>query len=132
MIMRLLLLFTLVPLLELVVLIEVGQYIGTANTILLILATGVVGVVLARWQGLFVFREFKRDLEEGRVPGLTIVNGILVLVGSAFLLTPGLITDSVGFLLLLPPTRALVVKIVRKQIEKRINTGDIGFWINRR
>lgn len=102
---KLLLLFTLVPIVELVLLLEVGRRIGTAATLSLILITGVLGAVIARRQGVAALRHIRAELAGGQIPGPTIVDGVLILVAGAFLITPGILTDIVGFLCLVPATR---------------------------
>ena len=111
---KLLLLFTLVPAVELVLLLEVGRQIGTAATLLLILVTGVVGAVLARRQGVAALGHIRAELAAGRIPGPTIVDGIMILVAGALLITPGILTDIAGFLCLVPATRrAIRVRLSR-------------------
>jgi UPF0716 protein FxsA len=133
---RLALLFVLVPLLELVVLIQVGQWIGLLPTLLLVVLTGVTGAWLARAEGLRVFFRFQKELEGGRLPGQPLLDGLAVLVGGAFLLTPGILTDVAGFSLLLPPSRRWIQRRVRARLERSIAEGSIrvvgvgpaGFW----
>ena len=104
---RLAFLFVVIPVLELVLLIELGRYIGPLPTIGIVVLTGVTGAWLARTEGLRVFFRFQEELVSGRLPGQAMLDGICVLVGGAFLLTPGVITDVLGFSLLLPFTRQL-------------------------
>jgi UPF0716 protein FxsA len=121
---RLLLLFTVVPLVELALLIQLGRLIGLAPTIALVLLTGAVGAALARWQGLQTLRRVQTEMAEGRVPTGALVDGLLILVAGAVLLTPGLITDIVGFLLLIPPTRAAVRRAVVEAFRRRMQPGQ--------
>jgi UPF0716 protein FxsA len=123
---RLLLLFTLVPLIELFLLVELGSVIGVGATVLIVVCTGVLGAWLARWQGLGVLRRLTRDLEEGRLPADTLIDGFLILIAGAVLLTPGLITDALGFLLLVPRGRAAVRKAVAARLLKRTRVADPG------
>lgn len=116
---RLALLFTVVPLAELYLLIEVGRFIGVAATVLIVVLTGVLGAWLARRQGLAVFRQVQTSLAAGQLPTDAIVDGVLILVAGGVLLTPGLITDSLGFLLLIPAGRRQVRKLVRRMLAKR-------------
>jgi UPF0716 protein FxsA len=102
---RLVLLFVTVPLLELVLLVWIGERIGLAATVALVMVTGVLGASLARWQGLATLARFQRATAQGRLPHREIAEGLLILVAAAVLLTPGLLTDLTGFLLLLPPVR---------------------------
>ncbi len=128
MLIQLLLLFTLVPLLELLLLIEAGKLIGTWPTIFLVAATGFLGVILARSQGLQVLARMQRELTAGRLPTEEILDGACILVGGALLLTPGLITDALGFSLLLPCTRKLYKKIVLRFLRTKLEGGDVYFF----
>ena len=119
---RLLLLFTVVPALELFLLIQLGRYVGFWPTAALVLGTGVVGAWLARREGLKVFRAVSTEMAEGRMPTDHLLDGLLILVAGAVLLTPGLLTDAAGFVLLAPPGRRLIRTAVSKAIAKRITT----------
>lgn len=120
MFLRLLLLFTLVPLVELYLLIEIGGAIGVAPTIAIVIVTGVIGAALARWQGLSVLRRLQDDLAAGRSPTDALIDGLLIFVAGAVLLTPGLITDALGFLLLVPAGRAAVRKLVSAAVARNL------------
>lgn len=109
----LVLLFTLVPAIELVVLIEVGGRIGAANTILIIILTGVSGAALARRQGFTVMAAIQEKLNHGQMPTDEMISGALIFMGGILLLTPGFITDIVGFLLLIPLTRTFIKAYLR-------------------
>lgn len=122
---RLALLFVVIPLLELVLLIQLGQVVGLWPTLGLVVFTGVAGAALARAEGLRVFFDFQKELAQGRLPGQALMDGISVLVGGAFLLTPGILTDLAGFGLLLPFTRRWLQRRVRKGLERRIREGSI-------
>ena len=122
---RLALLFVIVPLVELVLLIELGQLVGLLPTLALVIFTGVTGAWLARAEGMRVFFQFQQELAAGRLPGQAMLDGISVLVGGAFLLTPGVLTDVVGFSLLLPVTRRWLQRRVRKRLERSIADGSI-------
>jgi len=121
---RLILLFITIPLIELYLLLQMGRYVGAGPTIGLVILTGVAGAYLARSQGLAVLRRISKTLSEGEVPGNHIVDGLLILVGGALLLTPGLLTDLVGFLLIIPASRIVVrewLKVkLRGYVEGRI------------
>jgi len=105
-----------VPLVELAVLIQVGQWLGAGWAILLVVATGVIGGVLLRHEGRRAWMRFQRALAEGRWPGDEVAQGALIILGGALLLTPGFITDVVGFLLLAPPSRAVVAAVLRSRL----------------
>ena len=120
-------LFVLVPLAELYVIFKVvGPAIGAPLTILLLAADSLAGAWLLKSQGRAVWRRFNETLSAGRVPTREIVDGVLVIFGGAFLITPGFLTDVVGVMLLLPPTRALIRRLVRRRIERRAVRGATG------
>ena len=123
---RLALLFVVVPIVELVLLIQLGQVVGLWPTLALVVFTGVTGAALARAEGLRVFFSFQSELAKGRLPGQALLDGISVLVGGAFLLTPGILTDVAGFSLLLPVTRRWLQRRVRAGLERRIKEGTIN------
>ena len=122
---RLALLFIVVPILELVLLIELGQLVGLLPTVGLVVFTGVTGAWLARAEGVRVFFQFQQELASGQLPGQALLDGISVLVGGALLLTPGVLTDVVGFSLLFPPTRRWIQGRARARLERQIRDGSI-------
>jgi UPF0716 protein FxsA len=103
----LILLFIVVPIAELYVILKVGDLIGILPTVALLVADSLLGSWLMRSQGRAVWRRFQETMQAGRVPHREVVDGVLVIFGGAFLITPGFLTDIIGVLLLLPPTRAL-------------------------
>lgn len=117
---RLLALFVIVPAVELALLIEVGSRIGTGATLGLIVATGVVGAALARRQGVGVFRRLQEETQAGRLPAEPLVDGAFILVAGALLMTPGILTDAIGFLCLVPGVRGLVKRRVRESLERAV------------
>lgn len=125
---KLLLLFTLIPIIEIWILIELGGIIGSWTTILLIASTGFIGVFLARSQGFAVLHKMQRDLGEGIVPAEQLFDGACILVGGALLLTPGLLTDLFGFSLLLPFSRILYKKAAYKYFSRRREEGTLHIW----
>src|SRR4051794_32692397 len=116
----LILLFILLPILEIYVIIQVGQAIGPWWTIALLIADSILGAMLMRGQGRAVWRRFNAAIGEGRPPAREIVDGALVILGGALLLTPGFVTDIFGLALLLPPSRAVVRRILARRITARI------------
>jgi len=122
---RLLLLFLLTPALELGLLIKVDQLIGFGPTIGLIIATGIAGSYLARREGLNTWRRLNERLTAGDLPGNELVDGVIILVAGALLVTPGVLTDVVGFLGLLPPTRALIRKILMRRFQSKMQEGSM-------
>ncbi len=115
---RLLILFTVVPLIELALLIKLGNIIGLWPTIFIVIATGVLGAALARSQGTQVISAIRAEVAEGRPPTESLINGLLVLVGGVVLLTPGLLTDLLGFSLLIPFTRNRLKKKLQSRLRK--------------
>jgi UPF0716 protein FxsA len=126
---RLALLFVLVPLAELALLVRLGQFLGLWPTLGLVVATGFAGAALARAEGLRAVRRVQAELAEGRVPGTALLDGLGILVGGALLLTPGLLTDVAGFLLLLPPTRRWLRGRVQRALERRVESGDLRVFV---
>jgi UPF0716 protein FxsA len=116
----LVLLFIVVPIAELAILIQVGQLIGVWWTIALLIADAVLGSMLARSQGRTVWRRFNEALAAGRAPAREVLDGTLVLFGGALLLAPGFLTDILGIVLLLPPTRALVRAVLVRRFMARM------------
>ncbi len=115
----LLLLFTIIPILELAVLLYVGRAIGIWPTITAVLLTGVAGAALAKHQGFYVLQEIKRDTSRGILPADRLMDGALVLAGGLMLLTPGFITDFAGFLFLIPFTRSFIKNIIKRKMKFR-------------
>jgi UPF0716 protein FxsA len=122
---RLALLFIVVPILELVLLIQLGQVVGLWPTLGLVVFTGVTGAALARLEGLRVLYRFQSELASGQLPGQALLDGISVLIGGAFLLTPGILTDLAGFALLFPLTRRWIQRRVRHRLERGLAEGTI-------
>ena len=112
--------FVVVPIAELYVLIQIGQAIGVLPTIALLIADSLLGAWLMRSQGRAAWLRFNAALAEGRVPGREVMDGALVIFGGALLLTPGFLSDILGLILLLPPTRAVVRKILLARFGSRI------------
>lgn len=124
MLLRLLLLFTLVPIGELMVLIELGEAIGLGPTLLLIFVTGIVGAALARREGTRTWLQVQQELSRGELPADSLLHGLMVLVAGAFLVTPGVLTDVAGFLLLFRPVRAKLVERVRGWLRRQVRQGN--------
>ena len=102
--------FLLVPLLEIYLLIEIGSVIGAVWTVAGVVGTAVVGAALVRRQGLAALGRFRSATEAGEVPAITIIEGLALLVAGALLLTPGFFTDAIGFVLLTPPLRQILIR----------------------
>lgn len=128
----LLLLFIVVPLAELYVIIQVGQEIGALPTIGILVADSIVGSLLLRSQGRLAWRRFNEALRAGRVPAREVLDGALVIFGGAFLITPGFLTDVLGILLLLPPTRAVARRMLVGSFSRRFVVAAVGSRAARR
>jgi UPF0716 protein FxsA len=115
--------FILVPIAELYVIIKVGEAIGLVPTLVLLLADAVLGSLLLRYQGRAAWIRFNRALAEGRVPHKEVFDGVLVIMGGALLLTPGFLTDIVGLIFLIPPTRALIRAMSARFVRRRLALG---------
>jgi UPF0716 protein FxsA len=105
-----------VPLVELVVILQVGQLIGTGWTVALLVIDSLLGAVLLKRESRRAWHDFRAALSDGRWPGDEVTQGGLVIVGGALLLTPGFVTDLVGFLCLLPPSRAAASRLIRRRL----------------
>ena len=117
---RLLLLFIGIPLVEILILIRLGEIMGFWPTVGLVIGTGILGAWLARLYGWTLWMEVQHELQLGRMPTDKMVDGLLVLVGGIVLLTPGLLTDITGFLLLIPASRKLIKQWLKKKFESYI------------
>lgn len=122
---RLFLLFLITPFVELALLIQVDRLIGFWPTMGVIVATGVVGSLLARQQGWSVWRRFNKRLGTGDLPGKEIVDGLIVLVAGALLITPGVLTDVIGFIGLIPFTRAPIRRYIFRRLKRRMQDGTV-------
>ncbi len=120
---RLFLLFIALPAVELALLIEIGRRIGTLETIGLIVVTGVVGAAMARSQGLRVLSRVREEMSAGQMPADSLLDGVMILVASALLVTPGVLTDGFGFLCLIPRFRGLVKRGVVRWIRRAVEDG---------
>jgi UPF0716 protein FxsA len=126
------LLFTLVPLAEVVILVQIGQATDWWVPILMVIATGIAGAALARWQGWRALERIREDARAGRVPAAAIIDGVLILIAGLLLVTPGVLTDLFGIALLIPPLRSLVKRGVaawiRRNVEVRVNRAGGSFY----
>ena len=120
-----LIIFMLVPIVEMWILIEVGGWIGTLPTIALVVLTATLGLSLLKRQGLSTLMRARRKMDEGSIPASELVSGVMIAVGGALLLTPGFVTDAIGFALLIPQTRQwLLLKLVDRYRDKIIIEGE--------
>lgn len=122
---RIVLIFIAVPVLEIYTLLRAGELVGLWPTLGLILLTGIAGAWLARTQGLELLLQIQRELAAGRMPTEKLFDGALILAGGLVLLTPGFWTDLLGFLCLVPATRELLKKGLKRWAEKRLASGSV-------
>ncbi len=130
MLIRLILLFTVIPLVELYLLIQVGRYLGSFQTILIVLITGIIGGLLARSQGLSVQRQIRVDLQEGIIPTDSLIDGCFILIAGALLITPGMITDIFGFVLMVPFFRGWLKKRLKEILRRKFESGKFQYYSN--
>jgi UPF0716 protein FxsA len=116
----LLVIFIGVPFAEIYVLLQVGHAIGVLDTLALLILVSMVGAWLAKREGLGVIRRVQQSVQAGRVPGVELIDGFLILMAAALMITPGFLTDIVGILLLLPPVRVGMRRAVRRYFAHRI------------
>ncbi|WP_096894166.1 FxsA family protein [Candidatus Scalindua japonica] len=131
MLFRLILLFTVIPLIELYLLIQVGRYLGSFQTIIIVLITGIIGGLLARSQGLSVQRQIRADLQNGIIPTDSLIDGFFILIAGALLITPGMITDVSGFVLMVPLFRSWLKKRLKNILRRKFKSGQFQYYSNR-
>ena len=119
MLLKLFLAFTIIPIIEIYLLIEIGSMFGALTAVTLVILTGFLGAFLARMQGLQTLYRIQKRLREGRMPSGELLDALLIVIAGLVLLTPGFLTDSAGFLLLIPATRNSIKYWLRRQIELR-------------
>ncbi len=116
---KLLLAFTIIPIIEIYLLIEIGSIFGALTAITLVILTGFLGAFMARMQGLQTLFRIQESLREGRMPSGELLDALLIVIAGVVLLTPGFLTDSAGFLLLIPTTRNSIISWMQRQLELR-------------
>jgi UPF0716 protein FxsA len=119
-------LFIAVPILELYVIVKVGGLIGIWPTLALLFGVSLLGATLLRHQGRGAWQRFNRAIAERRFPGREVADGLMITVGGVLLLTPGFITDAVGLLLLLPPTRAIGRRLLQAYVGRRFVVAGVA------
>ena len=119
------LLFTVIPLLELALLINIGKQIGLLSTLLIVISTGILGAFLAQQEGFAVIRKIQESINHGELPTDSLLEGAMVLAGGILLLTPGLITDTLGFVLLLPVTRTPIRDFIKRKFHQKLHPEEI-------
>ena len=125
MLLRLFLLFTIIPLIELYFLIKIGGAIGALNTIVLILATAFFGSILVRWQGLKTMQQIMSQISQNIVPAEEMVDAVLIFVGGVMLITPGVITDFLALFLVFPYTRTIFKRWLRRKFDRMVASENI-------
>ncbi len=122
---RLFIIFTVVPVIEIWLLIKVGRVIGALPTVALLLALSLLGAWLTRSQGLRTVAAIRNELAEGRLPAAQLLDGAMILAGGILLLTPGFFTDFLGIFFLIPATRGLLKRWLRRYLEKVLARGTV-------
>ncbi len=118
-------LFLIIPLVELYLLLKIGDVIGAFNTVMVIFITATIGAYLAKSQGFLVLRKIQEANSQGYMPGNELLHGLFVLIGGFALLTPGFLTDAIGFSMLIPQVREIYVGIAKETLRKKIERGDV-------
>ena len=118
---KLFLLFTIIPIIELTLLVKIGMQIGVFYTVLLVLGTAFVGAYMAKMEGLGVIVRFQRSMMEGIFPAEEMIDGAMLLVAGALLITPGILTDIIGFLLVIPSTRAIIKVWLKRYLKGKFD-----------
>ncbi len=121
--------FILMPIAEIAVLLRVHDAIGLFDTLMLVILTGFAGAFLARQQGMMVLFQIRKDMAEGRMPAPRLMDGVMILVAGVLLITPGLITDTIGFLLLVPVVRAWIRNWLQRKIESKLRDGSANITV---
>ena len=121
---KLFLIFTIVPVIELTLLIKVGSYIGAINTILVVILTAAIGAYMVKMEGIGIMYRIQKNMQEGIFPGDDLISGMMILVAGALLLTPGFFTDIIGFVMLVPVSREFIKKIAKQYIKKKMPPPD--------
>ncbi len=119
---KLLVIFIVVPVVELSLLIKVGSIIGTLNTVIIVLLTAAIGAYLVKLEGLGVMYRIQKNMMEGIFPAEELIDGVMILIAGVLLLTPGFITDTIGFLMVFPGSRKIIKRIARRYFDKRITS----------
>lgn len=127
----LIVLFVGLPIIELVLLFELHGIVGFLPTVMLVLLTGVAGAALVRRQGLAILLKIQREMSIGNVPAPQMIDGVMILVAGALLVTPGLITDVSGFLLLVPFVREQIRFWLKKKLEEKVRGGYVQVHVER-
>ena len=131
MLLKLFLAFTIIPFLEIYLLIEIGSHIGAFNTLMIVILTGFLGALLARYQGLKTMLKVRESLARGEMPAEHLLDALLILLAGIVLLTPGFLTDLAGFFILVPTTRFHFKRWLRKRFDSFITSTRVNVTISR-
>jgi UPF0716 protein FxsA len=127
---KLFLIFAVVPMIELALLIKIGSFIGIFNTITIVILTAIIGAYMVRLEGLGVMYRIQKNMQEGIFPAEEMINGTMILIAGALLLTPGFFTDIIGFIMVFPFSREYIKKIAKGYIKKKMNPNEIDIHIS--
>ena len=122
---KLFLIFAVIPVIELALLIKIGSVIGTLNTIIIVILTAVVGAYMVKLEGMTVMYRIRENMQQGIFPTEELINGMMILMAGALLLTPGFFTDVIGFLMVFPVSRGVIKRIAGRYIKKRMSSTDV-------
>jgi UPF0716 protein FxsA len=128
---KLFLAFTIIPFLEIYLLIKIGSYIGAFNTLIVVILTGFLGALLARYQGLQAMLRVRESLAHGEMPAEHLLDALLILLAGIVLMTPGFLTDLAGFLILIPTTRFHFKRWLRKKFDDWITQKHLNVTLHR-
>lgn len=131
MLFKLILLFTLLPLLDFAILLKIGSYIGFKYTLAIVIVTGLTGAYFAKREGRDIITKIKFDISQGKMPADELIAGLCVILGGAFLLAPGLITDVLGLMLVLPTTRISFINMIKRRFKSMLTGGNLWFYFRR-
>lgn len=124
---RLIVLFVIIPIAELSLLLVIGSRIGIVLTIGIVVMTGIIGAYLVKKEGIFVLTKIKNQFNEGIMPADSLLEGLLILIGGIFLITPGIITDAAGFLLIIPQSRLVIFNYSKKVVMNKMKEKGTHF-----
>lgn len=126
MLLKLFLAFTVIPFLEIYLLIKIGAHLGALNTVIIVILTGFLGALLARFQGLQTMARVRQSLDRGEMPAEELLDALLILLAGIVLLTPGFLTDLAGLIILIPQTRLRFKRWLRKKFDKWISQKPVN------
>ncbi len=130
MLFKLFLLFIIIPVSELALLIKIGTFIGTFNTIVIVILTAIIGAQMVKSEGIGVMYRIRKNMEDGIFPTEELINGMMILIAGVLLLTPGFLTDFAGFLMVFPVSREYIKKIAKRYIKRKMSSDEIEIHIS--